>query len=408
MRRRRSRRRNKGLLMLLGGIVAVFAILAVIVGIKFAVKGVGNKNQDAKQEEEKKNQVLVDGVDLSCEHPVVRAGDALPMDVTVTPDNATNKELKWTVPEGMGTVDENNNYIPSEEAGKSNVQLTAKTVDGSDLSVELTVRVLEKIDPTKPMVALTYDDGPSDETTPTVLDALEKHFGVATFFMLGNRISGNEAILQRSYNLGNELANHSYDHPQLTNQGSEGVQSQLAQTDELIKNACPDITSIIMRPPYGAFNDTVKSAANRPIIMWSLDTLDWKTRNTQSDIDAALGAKDGDIVLMHDIHEPTVAAAEAIITGLQEKGFQLVTVSELYQYRKGEYGAGTVHYSMTLDEYNKIMAEEAAATATEDETTVESETVEGEGTDSEALDEDDADMEDTVSTGDASTESTAE
>lgn len=244
------------------------------------------------------------------------------------------------------------------------------------------------------MVAITYDDGPSDETTPTVLDALEEHFGVATFFMVGSRISGNEAILQRSYNLGNELGNHTYDHPELSKLGSEGVQSQLSQTDELIKNACPDITSIIMRPPFGAFNDTVKSAANRPIIMWSLDTLDWKTRNTQSDIDAALGAKDGDIILMHDIHEPTVAAAEAIITGLQEKGFQLVTVSELYQYRKGEYGAGSVHYSMTLDEYNKIMAEEAAATATEGETTVEGETTEaGVSTDEEMPEEEELDQE---------------
>lgn len=394
MRRRSSRRRNKGLLMLLGGIVAVFAALAIVVGIKFAIKGISGKKEAAKKEEEKKQQVLVESVSAVCEHPVVRAGEALAIDVTVTPDNATNKTLEWTVPEGMGTVDEDNNYIPSEEAGKSNVTLTAKATDGSDLSAELTVRVLEKIDPTKPMVAITYDDGPSDETTPTVLDALEEHFGVATFFMVGSRISGNEAILQRSYNLGNELGNHTYDHPELSKLGSEGVQSQLSQTDELIKNACPDITSIIMRPPFGAFNDTVKSVANRPIIMWSLDTLDWKTRNTQSDIDAALGAKDGDIILMHDIHEPTVAAAEAIITGLQEKGFQLVTVSELYQYRKGEYGAGSVHYSMTLDEYNKIMAEEAAATATEGESTVESETTEaGVSTDEEMPEEEELDQE---------------
>lgn len=357
----RRGRQNKGLIMLLGGIAAVFVVLAVIVGIKFAVKGMNTKKQEAKEAEEKAKQVVVTGIELECSNPVVRANEPLTIQATVTPEDATNKELKWTVPEGMGSVDKNGVYTPSEEAGKSNVELKAEAADGSEVSATMKVRVLEAIDPSKPMVAITYDDGPSDETTPVVLDALEKHFGVATFFMLGNRISGNEEILQRSYSLGNELANHSYDHPQLTSLGSEGVQSQLANTDDLIKGACPDIESIIMRPPYGAFNDTVKSAANRPIIMWSLDTLDWKTRSTSATVEASLEAKDGDIILMHDIHEPTVAAAEDIIVGLQEKGFQLVTVSELYQYRKGEYGPGSVHYSMSLDEYNQILAEEAAA-----------------------------------------------
>lgn len=375
-RRSRRGRQNKGLIMLLGGIAAVFVILAVGVGIKFAAKGVAEKKQAQKEAEEKAKQVLVTGIDITCDNPVVRGEEPLALQVTVTPENATNKKLKWIVPEGMGSVDENGVYTPSAEAGKSNVELTAKAKDGSKVSASITVRVLEAIDPSKPMVAITYDDGPSDETTPVVLDALEKNFGVATFFMLGNRISGNEAILQRSHALGNELANHSYDHPQLTSLGSEGVQSQLANTDDLIKAACPDLDSVIMRPPYGAFNDTVKSAANRPIIMWSLDTLDWKTRSTSATVEASLEAKDGDIILMHDIHASTVAAAEDIIVGLQNKGFQLVTVSELYQYRKGEYGPGSVHYSMTLDEYNQILAQEAAAASNPNGTETESSTEE--------------------------------
>lgn len=362
MRSRRRRRQNKGLAMLLGGIVAVFAILLVVVGIKAAIGGLSS-GKKAKEEKKKEEAVLVTGIELSSDRAVVRAGEPIALHVNVTPENATDKSLEWTMAEGMGSVDANGVYTPSVEAGKSNVELTATAKDGSGITATIKIRVLEAIDPSKPMVAITYDDGPSDETTPKLLDVLEEKFAVATFFMLGNRISGNEAILQRSYAMGNELANHSYDHPQLTSLGSEGVAKQLGDTDELIKSACPGVERIIMRPPYGAFNDSVKSAAKRPIIMWSVDTLDWKTRNADSNYQACMEAKDGDIILMHDIHEATVAAAERIVTGLQEKGFQLVTVSELYEYRKGTYGEGTVHYSMTLEEYNEILAQEAVASA---------------------------------------------
>lgn len=372
MRSRRRRRQNKGLTMLLGAIVAVFAILLVVVGIKAAIGGLSSDKKKAKEDEKKKEEtVLVTGIELACKRAVVRAGEPIALDVTVTPNNATDKSISWSVPEGMGTVDKDGTYTPSEEAGKSDVVVTAKSKDGSDISATISVRVLEAIDPTKPMVALTYDDGPSDETTPRLLDVLEENYAVATFFMLGNRISGNEAILQRSYAMGNELANHSYDHPQLTKLSSEGITQQLTQTDNLIKNACPDIDKIIMRPPYGAFNDAVKAVVGRPIIIWSLDTLDWKTRNAESNYEACMGAKDGDIILMHDIHASTVDAAERIVTGLQAKGFQLVTVTELYEYRKGEYGEGSVHYSMSAEEYNKILENEALATSTEVEDTTE-------------------------------------
>jgi hypothetical protein len=144
---------------------------------------------------------------------------------------------------------------------------------------------------------------------------------------------------------------------------SDEIQKQISDTDELIKAVC-DEENPLLRPPYGSVNDTVKSLAGKPIIMWSLDTLDWKTRNTQSTYESCMTAKDGDIILMHDIHESTVAGAEQIITGLQEKGFQLVTVSELYKYRNGDFENGSIHYSMTAEE----MLKNEAATATEDTT----------------------------------------
>ena len=104
--------------------------------------------------------------------------------------------------------------------------------------------------------------------------------------------------------------------------------------------------------------------------MWSLDTLDWDTRSADATYQACMDAKDGDIILMHDIHEPTVVAQEDVIKGLQDKGFQLVTVTELYTYRMGDFGPGKASYKMTLEEYNRILEEQAAST---EDVTVETE-----------------------------------
>ena len=92
----------------------------------------------------------------------------------------------------------------------------------------------------------------------------------------------------------------------------------------------------LLRPPYGSINQTVRDAVGKPMILWSIDTLDWKTLNSQSTIDTVMkNVKDGDIILMHDIHSPTVEAAIKLIPKLQKKGYQLVTVSEL-AYFKGK------------------------------------------------------------------------
>ena len=310
----------------------------------------------------------MEGIEISIPKETVRAGEETQLTVKVTPENATNKELTWSVSGAGGTVTKDGVFTPNEEAGKSTVEVKAEASDGSGASASVSVRVLEAIDPEQPMVAITYDDGPNPDTTPTVLYALEKNYAVATFFMQGVNIQGNEDILKRSYAMGNEMANHSWNHPQLTKISTDQIKKQLSDTDALIQEAC-GVENPILRPPYGAFNDTVKSVVGKTIIIWSLDTLDWKTRSTQSTIQSCMTAKDGDIILMHDIHESTVAGAEEIITGLQEKGFQLVTVSELYQYRNGEYGNGSVHYSMTAEEMKKNEAATASETSEEETTT---------------------------------------
>lgn len=88
-----------------------------------------------------------------------------------------------------------------------------------------------------------------------------------------------------------------------------------------------------MRPPYGAGikDETVKANVAYPLIMWTIDTLDWSTRDTQSTLEAIRkDMKDGSIVLMHDLYDPTAAAVETIVPELIEQGYQLVTVSEMF------------------------------------------------------------------------------
>ncbi|MGN1168335.1 MAG: polysaccharide deacetylase family protein [Lachnospiraceae bacterium] len=184
------------------------------------------------------------------------------------------------------------------------------------------------IDPDKPMVALTFDDGPG-KRTGEILDVLEEYDAHATFFMLGQRISSYESVVKKMKEIGCELGNHSYDHTSLTKLSIEGIKDQINSTNKALKKAAGS-EATVMRPPYGAVNDTVKSNVGMPMIMWNIDTLDWKTRDANKTIDAVLNdVEDGDIVLMHDIHSETVDAVIELVPRLEEAGFQMVTVSEL-------------------------------------------------------------------------------
>ena len=184
------------------------------------------------------------------------------------------------------------------------------------------------IDASKPMVALTFDDGPG-ERTGELLAQLEKYNAHATFFMQGKNIPGKEDFVKKMKETGCELGNHSYDHPQLTKLSADKIANQIGTTNDLIQQAAGS-TATVMRPPYGAINDTVRSSVGLPMILWSIDTLDWKTRNAQSSIDTVMNAvQDGDVILMHDIHTESIDAALVLIPKLEEAGYQLVTVSEM-------------------------------------------------------------------------------
>ena len=177
-----------------------------------------------------------------------------------------------------------------------------------------------------------------------IMDCLAQYGGKATFYVVGNRCPGYAAEMQRMAAEGHEIGNHTYEHKYLQKLGAEQIQYQVNKGSEAIQAVCGVVPATV-RLPGGNKNATVLANVNAPMIMWSIDTLDWKTRNTQSTVDKVLGSvRDGDIVLMHELYSQTGDAALQIIPALVERGYQLVTVSEMAQYRGGLEN-GKLYYS---------------------------------------------------------------
>ena len=150
---------------------------------------------------------------------------------------------------------------------------------------------------------------------------------------------------------------HTYDHTQLTKLGKDALNKQFEDTDNEIKNIVGE-GAVTVRPPYGSYNDTVKEVAksyDQPIILWSIDTLDWKTKNVDSTYNEVMNnVSDGAIILFHDIYEQSVDAAIKLIPALQEKGYQLVTVSEMGEAKIGGLEPGQVYTDLYDSTINKL------------------------------------------------------
>lgn len=189
-----------------------------------------------------------------------------------------------------------------------------------------------KVDPKKPMIALTFDDGPG-KYTDALLDKLEEYGARATFFMVGTNAVKYPDTIKRMEEMGCDLGNHTTNHKDLTRVDDETIKAEIQSTDAAIAAAVGHGASLL-RPPFGACNDNVKNLAGMPIMMWSLDTQDWKKKDTALIRDYVLeNVSDGDVILLHDIHDFSVNAAFELIPQLIEKGYQLVTVSELAEAR---------------------------------------------------------------------------
>ncbi len=184
-----------------------------------------------------------------------------------------------------------------------------------------------------PYVALTFDDGPHASYTPQILDILRRHGAHATFFVLGSRAASHPGILARAVAEGNEIGSHTWNHMNMARSSHAAICSDLDRTAAAIEKATGKRPRV-MRPPYGAANSAVTSLVygryGTPAILWDVDTEDWRRPGVGVVVDRAVSkARPGSIILVHDIHASTLAAVEGIVSGLQARGFKLVTVSQL-------------------------------------------------------------------------------
>ena len=181
----------------------------------------------------------------------------------------------------------------------------------------------------KTRIAFTFDDGPG-EYTDELLDCLEENNAHATFFMLGQNVGSWESTVQRMADIGCEIGSHSWDHPNLYDLSMDSVAKEFSDTDAALEKACGQKASVA-RAPYGNWSDDIISTVGKPFFTWSLDSLDWSYKDVNKDYDEVMNGDltDGSIILMHDIHEPSVQAAIKMIPELVQKGYKLMTVSEL-------------------------------------------------------------------------------
>lgn len=188
-----------------------------------------------------------------------------------------------------------------------------------------------------PCMAFTFDDGPNPDITPRILDILKRENIKGTFFLVGQRVPGQEQLVQRMHAEGHEIGNHSWNHSDFTKLPPHLVDAQIEQTQRVIMAAGVPAPQVL-RPPYGAVNDVVKSRSHMPIVRWDIDPQDWEYRDAGLIAQNLVAhARPGGIILLHDIYPSTLAALEQSIQQLKGQ-YQFVTASQLMHLEPGDQG----------------------------------------------------------------------
>lgn len=180
-----------------------------------------------------------------------------------------------------------------------------------------------------PQIALTFDDGPHSVFTEQLLNGLQERGVVATFFLLGCNIDGNEKIVSRMQNEGHLIGNHTDSHVQLTLLEPSAASKEISSTNMKIFNITGHMPEYI-RPPFGCWNDRIATDIDMTAVLWDIDPLDWKGKDTERIVSYIChNAEDGDIILLHDVYKTSVEAALEVVDYFKERGFEFVTVDEL-------------------------------------------------------------------------------
>ena len=195
------------------------------------------------------------------------------------------------------------------------------------------------------MVALTFDDGPHSKNTDDILNILSKYNAYATFFMLGSNAEKYPDVVKRVFDAGNEIGIHTWSHKELTKLSSDEIKKEVDNTASKIEKITGKRPTLV-RPPYGSINENVKNTIDNPLILWNVDSLDWKSRDKEKIVPLVLNdVQDGDIILLHDIHSTTVPAVEEILKYLVENDYQIITVSQMLNAKGYDLTKTRVFYS---------------------------------------------------------------
>ena len=181
----------------------------------------------------------------------------------------------------------------------------------------------------KKTVALTFDDGPSSKYNAQFLDVLARNKAHATFFMVGTMMNNCQKCVLDTYNSGNEVGSHTYNHMNIKKNNALDVNDNLKQVDDLFYKITNDHIKYV-RPPYGAYSKENLENINNPLILWNIDTEDWSHHDVDYIVNSVMeNVQDGSIILMHELYETSLQALEVLLPRLYAEGYQVVSVSEL-------------------------------------------------------------------------------
>ena len=246
---------------------------------------------------------------------------AAPLQQTPRPANPQAASIKTTsnsgyrTPPVQGPVPRNpDNSLRSDFSKNSGISFSRVLVSGN-------------------YVAMTFDDGPHPQNTTRLLDILRARNVKATFYVIGRSVELYPQVVRRTVAEGHEIGNHSQTHRLLSKLGDSELRQEMSRCRDAVVRAA-GVQPRTMRPPYGGLlqrqREIVHSEFGYPTILWSVDPLDWKNRNSGLITSRILaGASSGGIVLAHDLHATTVDAMPGTLDGLLRRGFKFVTVSQL-------------------------------------------------------------------------------
>lgn len=297
-------------------------------------------------------QAAVSGKKLTCKVTVKRGkticppntSTASPTPTAVSQATATPTTVPSTNPSATPTTvpSASPSLTPTEQPTATPEALPEGVYEGTDISW---------IDPSKPMVAFTFDDGPignaDTDNSMVIHKALKEHGAHATFFYIGSRTENNDKAkdeIKQAAEAGFEVGNHSWAWSSLDKLAEDKVKESIDKTNAVLTEAT-GYKNFLFRAPNLATSATMRECINAPFVHCGVDSKDWDKATTEKIIENVKKAKDGDIILMHETENNTVEAVPVLLDYFKEQGWQVVSVSELFLARGQKMTPGQDHHS---------------------------------------------------------------